>query len=703
MKRLSPIAYAALVLVACSEDPEAPPVAPGKEPAQTEQSSDQGHQGSNLEADQAPVMRVEGRKLLDSSGKPVVLRGIEGWFGPNGEMNMEGLVDAIASQGFNALRLQTMTNDIRKIEPLIRYAHSKGMVYFLNDDHMDCVRQERFDDYLGREDVQAMVERNRHNMIIDVTIEEPEDAQGGKTSEENDQIVANWVQAQKDSIAQVRAWGYKQPLIIGTLNHGRYLRGLIDHGAEIIASDPENNIILNAQMYWGDYDGDFSYQGLSNYSEGDVGIREAAKEVSEQPFIIQWGIDASDDGGGDAEVPYGLLMEEAERYGIGTLFWEWKDPDEGDANSLVTESDNANSLTPLGEVVINTHAASIKKTAHPVTDFPPSAPIPEGSGVPSECPYNPDEDEPDSTDPEDPADSTDDDDTESGASCADVPEKFRGKGDGCDCPADGDQSCDTDCNSGNLASADCGCEYCYVPGSEDAPAERDDMSSEDDTSTTEPHESTADDTTDTTSIDDSTRDDDTDTSDLVDDDTDPTDTEDTSTDTEERTNDDDSDDETSDTDSDDSSTTDEPPPPATTTSSPPDEPPPDDEGDDDDGMSSLPESCQEVPEEYRGIGDGCDCPLDGTQACDPDCEDGNTAEGDCGCEFCHPGAEVTSDDDSTETGDEPLMCEEIPLEFIGIGDGCDCAADGDERCDPDCEDGNTAEGDCGCQFCHPQE
>ncbi len=235
MKHVSLIALTstAVALFACSEA--------SNDPLPNGEALEDGtQQSSNLDQDSvAPVMRVSGRTLLDSSGKPVVLRGIEGWYGPNtqsSEQNMHDLIDGMAAQGFNSVRLQTITEDLALIEPLIQYAHSKGMVFFLNDDGMEGVNQEEFGDFLGRADVQAMVERHRHNMVIDVTIEEPEDAEGYEdengqrvTSEET---ISRWVAAQKDAIRQVRSWGYTQPLVIGTLNHGRYLRGLIDYGAK---------------------------------------------------------------------------------------------------------------------------------------------------------------------------------------------------------------------------------------------------------------------------------------------------------------------------------------------------------------------------------------------------------------------------------------------------------------------------------------
>lgn len=315
------------------------------------------------------VMRVVGKQLLDSNGAPFLARGIEGWFGPNAQANMTTLVDGIASQGFNAVRLQLLTNDLAKIEALIQRFHSKGMVVYLTDDNMPVLQ----DQWFGRADVRAMIERHKYNLVIDATIEE-----GGNGESNTD--VAEWLVDQKRVITMFRGWGYTQPLTIGTPNAGRFLRALLDHGQELINHDPLHSLVLNAQMYWGAYSSGWSYQNLNGFTSGNAGILQATAAVAAKPFLIQFGLDAADSGGNWAKVPYELLMTEAKNKGIGTMFWQWKDPGDNDPNSLVTNQLNPNSLTALGNTVINLHPASIKKTSKLVAPIgtvpPPPPPVP---------------------------------------------------------------------------------------------------------------------------------------------------------------------------------------------------------------------------------------------------------------------------------------------------------------------------------------
>jgi hypothetical protein len=311
------------------------------------------------------VMRVVGRQLLDSNGVPFLTRGIEGWFGDNAQSHIPELVDGIASQGFNAARMQLLTTDLTKIEALIKRFHSKNMVVYLVDANMPIAPEV---EWFKLQETRDMVAANRRNLVIDATIEEPGNCQ-------SDADIAAWVVAQKAVIDKFRAWEYTEPLTIGVPDQGRCLRAILDHGQELVDHDPLHSLILNAQMYWGAYTSGFSYQEANGFSAGNTGIREATAEVASKPFLIQFGLDAQDSGGNWAAVPYSLLMTEAQNKGIGTMWWEWKDPGEDNPNSLVTDQLDPTSLTPLGDIVINTHAKSIKNTSKTVW---PCGQLPEG-------------------------------------------------------------------------------------------------------------------------------------------------------------------------------------------------------------------------------------------------------------------------------------------------------------------------------------
>jgi hypothetical protein len=318
-------------------------------------------QSPHAEAVQA-VMKVNGRQLIDSNNQVFVARGIEGWFGNTGQSNIQGLVDNIAAQGFNAVRMQLLTEDLVKIEALIKAFHAKGMVVYLTDSNMpgnmsdDNPNGRAAAEWFGIQGVKDMINRNPYNLVLDATIEE-------LGLGENPADVVEWLATQKDFITKFRSWGYTQPLTIGTLDQGRHLRALLDHGQELLDFDPQHKLVFNAQMYWGNYTGSWNYQENNGFSPGDAGIVEAMEAIEAKPYVIQIGLDGYDSGGNWADVPYELMMTHAESKKIGYLFWEWKDPNFNNLNSLVFDQMQPFNLTALGEVVLNQHPQSIKKTS----------------------------------------------------------------------------------------------------------------------------------------------------------------------------------------------------------------------------------------------------------------------------------------------------------------------------------------------------
>src|SRR5690606_1200708 len=117
---------------------------------------------------------------------------------------------------------------------------------------------------------------------------------------------------------------------------------------ELVNHDPLHSLVLNCKMYWGNYSGSWSYEeGLNGFSQGIPGILEATAAVAAAPFYIQLGLVAKDHGGNLANVPYDVIMSEAQSKGIGYLFWRWN---EGSShpNNLVNNQLDVSTRTPLG-------------------------------------------------------------------------------------------------------------------------------------------------------------------------------------------------------------------------------------------------------------------------------------------------------------------------------------------------------------------
>jgi hypothetical protein len=150
-------------------------------------------------------------------------------------------------------------------------------------------------------------------------------------------------------------------------------------------------------------------------------------------------------------------------------------------------------------------------------------------------------------------------------------------------------------------------------------------------------------------------------------------------------------------------------------------PPPGWEGNESsDPVDETQAECAGVPGIYVGQNDGCDCPLDGTTSCDPDCAD-NQANSWCGCDYCYAadGSEVEQAPDDGSNAEEPAPSEPAPAqeltascdwinpEWVIAGDQddteCDCPLDGNPACDPDCNGAATGDAWCGCDWCHNED
>lgn len=303
-------------------------------------------------------MATRGRQVLDAGGQPFLARGMEGWYGPNAQSERKRFLDAIASSGCNAVRLQLpgklpVRNDslqemsLADIESLIRECYARKWVVYMNVDNMPGAQGQA---WFGRANVRQLLQRPdiRRNMIIDATVEIVGDVERDKT------LVGRWLADTKATIKKFRDWGYIVPLLVGTPNQGRYLRGLLDHGREIIESDPLKSALLNCQMYWGQgYEGtDWCYEWLNGYEKGDRGIEQAFRDIAAAPFPIQLGFDGFDSGGGWKPMPLELQMRLADECNVSALFWEWKDPSATNLNDVVRDAMDPSAVTDLGKRVL---------------------------------------------------------------------------------------------------------------------------------------------------------------------------------------------------------------------------------------------------------------------------------------------------------------------------------------------------------------
>jgi hypothetical protein len=292
------------------------------------------------EATPAPVpsntMRVSGNKLLDACGQPFVVRGVEQILGnqlPEGN-DWLGLVREIAKTGANAVRILpgmgTLT--LGDVDEILTFIGAQGMVAFIDPLNAG--------DWYAQYDVRAMLKKHERFLIIDAYGEPQYDD------------IEKWREEAKDALVRMRALGYEVPFTVYANQFGRALPSLFDYGAEILAADPLHNTFLGWQAYWGNTG---YYQGFYGYT-----LEEAVDAIVASGLPIQMGLDHITDLP-STEADYTTLMRGAKENGIGWLWWDFYNP-YGAENNL-SEDGSAANLTSTGNIVLQSHAASIANTA----------------------------------------------------------------------------------------------------------------------------------------------------------------------------------------------------------------------------------------------------------------------------------------------------------------------------------------------------
>jgi hypothetical protein len=327
-----------------SEAPSAPPVSTADQPA-PELPSEQPA-GEGLAGEEPPplpqlrdTMTTSGRQLFDSCGNVFVTRGVEQIFGeqlPQGN-DWTGLVEQVARTGANAIRIlpRTETLSVSNIGELLDVIAEHDMVGYVTPYGPENIA------WLQREDVKAMLAEHEQHIIID--------AFGEPTFDDR----ARFVRDSTAAIQRVRSWGYRVPLTVTANQFGRDLPSLLELGEEIIAADPLNNTILGWQAYWGN----------SGFYERkyEMSLSEAMQAVARAPFPMQLGLDRVTDYPSTETADFTMLLSGTQANGVGWLWWDWYNP-YGNENNL-TNDGSANNLTPTGQVVLASHAASNAKTS----------------------------------------------------------------------------------------------------------------------------------------------------------------------------------------------------------------------------------------------------------------------------------------------------------------------------------------------------
>lgn len=286
-------------------------------------------------AAQSLTLKVSGNQILDTCGKPWMARGMEQLaatqFSPGD--SLKSLAAELAKTGSNAVRLLPQVDSVgaSDIDALLTAFASQNIVVYLSPGDRS---------WFKRDDVRKVLLSHERGIILDA-FQEP-----------NYDDVPRWLNETKAAIADLRSAGYSAPLTVLSNQYGRDLTTALDHGQEVVDSDPKHNTIIGWQAYWGNSGWYQKAAGLT--------LTQGVEKAATKNFPFQLGVDQFADA--NELMNYAEVMAAAQKTGLGWLWWNFWNKWDGLGNNASNDG-TATNLTTVGDIVIRSDPNSIANTA----------------------------------------------------------------------------------------------------------------------------------------------------------------------------------------------------------------------------------------------------------------------------------------------------------------------------------------------------
>ncbi len=300
-----------------------------------------------------PGIHVEGTRLVERSGAPLVLRGVNHahtWY--PGETQAFADIGAL---GANAVRTVLSSgdrwtrDDVADVQRVVALAKDAGLVSVLEvhdttgwgEEGAAAPLSSAVDHWISVKD--ALVGQEDY-VLVNI---------GNEPYGNVDAANATYVEDTIDAIRRLRGAGIRNAIVVDAPNWGQDWRGTMrDHAREIFEADPDRNVVFSVHMY-----------GV--YGEAST-IRAYldAFEAAGLPLVVgEFGYTHS-----DGDVDEDTILAETRVRGIGWLGWSWSGNGGGvEYLDLVTDFD-ASRLTPWGERLL-LGADGVQETSHPAAVF----------------------------------------------------------------------------------------------------------------------------------------------------------------------------------------------------------------------------------------------------------------------------------------------------------------------------------------------
>lgn len=306
---------------------------------------------------------VSGTKLMDATGQPFVMRGVNHahtWY----KDQLSTAIPAIAKTGANTVRIvlsdghKWTLDDVNAVQNIISLCEQNKLIAVLE-----------VHDATGSDSVTDL--DNAVNYWISI-----KNALIGK----EDRVIINianewygtwdgpaWANGYKQAIPKLRNAGLNHTLIVDSAGWGQYPGSVFNYGTEVLNSDTLKNTVFSIHMY--------------EYAGGNAAtVKSNIDEVLNKNLALIIGEFGGQHTNGD--VDEATIMSYSQQKGVGWLAWSWKGNNSDLAYLDMTNDWAGNSLTSFGNTVVN-GSYGIKATSILSGVFGGVAPTPSPTSTPS--------------------------------------------------------------------------------------------------------------------------------------------------------------------------------------------------------------------------------------------------------------------------------------------------------------------------------
>ncbi len=253
-----------------------------------------------------PGFRVEGRFLYDNQGEKTILYGINKmivWMDKDGDPSFS----EIAKTGANCVRIVWTMKDgtAQELDTAIANCRAEHMIPIveLHDATGNFSQLSSLVDWWVDPATVEVIKKHQEYLLINIGNEVGDGSVSNKTFK-NSYI---------EAVTRMREAGIHVPLIIDASTWGQDINILQACGPDILAADPDANVMFSAHLWWPYMYGHTAQEVIDELTESkEMGLPLVIGE-----FANQW--EETTQG----QIPYKTIMEYCAKYEIGYLIWSW--------------------------------------------------------------------------------------------------------------------------------------------------------------------------------------------------------------------------------------------------------------------------------------------------------------------------------------------------------------------------------------------